>query len=127
MKRRVFILGRPRTTTRTSARPVGLNSHECLKDKKTDNDGLEEKEDRVELVIALITRDCSSHQAGEIEQATGEVCWSQGKKVRDAFQQRINNIDRRKQPEKDKERAMIRIVVRLVIDGTIDVAFPWKQ
>ena len=112
---------------RTNVRSPAVPSHECLKNEEADSDGLEEKEDRVELVIALVTRDCSSHQTDEIEHATSEVYWSQGKKVRDAFQQRINNIDRRKQPEKDKERAVIRIVVRLVIDGTIDVAFPRKQ
>jgi hypothetical protein len=54
--------------------------------QKADGDGLKEKKDRVELVVALVTRDCSSHQTGEIEHASGEVCWSQGKKVRDGFQ-----------------------------------------
>jgi hypothetical protein len=41
-----------------------VRSHECLENQKTDNDGLHEKEDGVELMIAF-----SSDQACEIERA----------------------------------------------------------
>ena len=54
-------------------RSCGAYSHECLENEEADNDGLDEKEDGVELVITLVTRDRSSNQAGEIEQAAGEI------------------------------------------------------
>jgi hypothetical protein len=52
-----------------------VRSHEYLENEKADNDGLEEKEDGVELMIALVACDRSSHQTHEIEQAAGEICW----------------------------------------------------
>ena len=47
--------------------------------------------------------------------------------MRDAFEQRVNNINRRKQSEEDEEGTMIGVIVRLVINGRIDIAFPWKE
>ena len=47
--------------------------------------------------------------------------------MRDAFKQRVSEIDRRKQSEEDEEGAMIGVIVRLVINGRIDIAFPWKK
>ena len=46
-----------------------VRSHECLENQKTDNDGLHEKEDGVELMIAFVACDRSSDQACEIERA----------------------------------------------------------
>ena len=48
-------------------------SHEYLENEETDNNSLREKEDRVELVIPLVARDCSGEKTCEIEQATDEV------------------------------------------------------
>jgi hypothetical protein len=45
---------------------------EYLENEKADNDGLDEKEDRVELMVALVACDCSSDQAYEVEQTAGE-------------------------------------------------------
>ena len=47
--------------------------------------------------------------------------------MRDAFEERVNDIDRRKQSEKDEEGAMVRVIMRLVINGKIDIAFPRKK
>ncbi len=47
--------------------------------------------------------------------------------MRDAFEQRVNDIDRRKQSEKDEEGAMVRVIMRLVVNGKIDIAFPRKE
>jgi hypothetical protein len=47
--------------------------------------------------------------------------------MRDALKQRVNDIDRRKQSEEDEEGAMVRVIMRLVVNGKIDVAFPRKK
>jgi hypothetical protein len=51
----------------------GVLSHEYLENEETDNNGLDKKEDRVELVIPLVACDRSGEKTCEIEQATGEV------------------------------------------------------
>jgi hypothetical protein len=56
-----------------------------LKNEKADDRSLEQEENCIKLMIALISRDCSSHQACEIKHATGKICRSQGKKMRHAF------------------------------------------
>jgi hypothetical protein len=53
-----------------------VRSREYLENEKADNDGLHEKEDGVELMIALVACDRSSDQTREIEQAAGEICRS---------------------------------------------------
>src|SRR5882762_2472840 len=53
----------------------GSGSHECLENEETDGDGLEEKEDRVELMIALVTSDRSRHQAREIKEVTNTIAF----------------------------------------------------
>ena len=45
----------------------------------------------------------------------------------DTFQQRVNEIDRHKQSEEDEEGAMVRVIMRLVVNGKIDIAFPRKK
>jgi hypothetical protein len=50
-----------------------VRSHQRLKNKEAHDDGLDEKEDSVELMIALVTRDRSSDETCEIEQATDKV------------------------------------------------------
>jgi hypothetical protein len=47
--------------------------------------------------------------------------------MRDAFKQRVNNIDWHKQSEEDEEGAMIRVKMRLVVNGKIDIAFSRKK
>jgi hypothetical protein len=47
--------------------------------------------------------------------------------MRDAFKQRVDDIDRRKQSEEDEERAMVRVKMRLVVNGKIDIAFSRKN
>jgi hypothetical protein len=59
--------------------------HKRLKNEEADTDSLEEEENCVKLMIALVSRDRSSHQACEIKRATNEICRSQGKKMRHAF------------------------------------------
>ena len=78
-------------------------------------------------MITLVSRDRSSDQACEIKRAADEICRPQGKKVRNAFQQRVNNVDWYKECEKNEEGTMIRVIVRLVIDGSVNIAFPRKQ
>lgn len=56
-----------------------------LKNEEAHDDSLEEKENCVKLMIALVSRDRSSHQACEIKHAADEICRSQGKKVWNAF------------------------------------------
>src|SRR5882762_7438920 len=51
----------------------GSGSCERLKNQEAGNDGLEQKEDRVELMIALVTRDCSSDQTREIKEVTDKI------------------------------------------------------
>ena len=48
-----------------------VRSHERLKNEEADDDGLDEKEDGVELMIALVTCDRSSRQTDEIKRP----CW----------------------------------------------------
>ena len=54
-------------------RSCGAYSHECLENEEADHDGLDEKEDCVELMISLVSRDRGGDQACEIEQAADEV------------------------------------------------------
>jgi hypothetical protein len=51
------------------------HSQECLKNQEADHDGLDEKEDRVELMIALVTCDRSRHQAREINEVTDKIAF----------------------------------------------------
>jgi hypothetical protein len=53
------------------ARPLRL--HERVKNNEADDNGLDEKEDSVELMIALVSCDRSRRQAGEIKQVTDDV------------------------------------------------------
>ena len=47
--------------------------------------------------------------------------------MRNALEQRIKDIDRREQSEEDEEGAMVRVIMRLVVNGKIDIAFPRKK
>jgi hypothetical protein len=47
--------------------------------------------------------------------------------MRDAFEHRVNDINRGKQSEKDEESAMVRVIMRLVINGKIDIPFSRKK
>jgi hypothetical protein len=42
-------------------------------------------------------------------------------------QQRLNNVDWYKEREKNEEGTMIRVIVRFVIDDSVNIAFPRKQ
>ena len=44
--------------------------------------------------------------------------------MRDAFEQRVSDIDRGKESEQDEEGAMVRVMMRFVVNGKIDSAFP---
>ena len=44
-------------------RSCGAYSHECLENEEADHDGLDEKEDGVELMISLVSRDRGGDQA----------------------------------------------------------------
>ncbi len=44
-----------------------------MKNGEADDNGLDEKEDGVALMIALVSCDRSRHQTGEIENTTDEV------------------------------------------------------
>ena len=104
-----------------------LRLHKHMKNGEADDNGLGEKEDGVELMIALVARDRSRRQAREKKQVTDDVLRPQLKKMRDAFKQRVNDIDRRKQSEEDEESAMVRVKMRLVVNGKIDIAFSRKK
>jgi hypothetical protein len=47
--------------------------------------------------------------------------------MREAFEQRVNDIDRHKQSEEDEEGAMVRVIMRFVVNGKIDITVPWKK
>ena len=47
--------------------------------------------------------------------------------MRDAFEQRVSDIDRRKESEQDEKGAMVRVVMRFVVNGKIDIAFSRKK
>jgi hypothetical protein len=44
-----------------------------VKNGETDNDGLHEKENGVELMISLVSCDRSGYEAGEVDHAADEV------------------------------------------------------
>ena len=98
-----------------------------MKNEEADDNGLGEKKDGVELVVALVWCDRSGHEAGEKKQVTDEVLRPQLKKMRDAFEQRISDINYSKQAKNHEESAMICIVVRFVIDQFVYAGFPWKK
>ena len=66
---------------------LGINPHsnQRLKNQKADDGGLDEKENCVELMTALVSRHRGSHQACEIKRAADKICSSQGNKMRHAF------------------------------------------
>ena len=78
-------------------------------------------------MIALASRDSSSHQACEIKHAADEICRAQSKKVGHAFQQRVNEIDGYKEREKNEKGTMIPIIMRFVVDDHLNVAFSRKE
>ena len=90
-----------------TARIASANSHERVKNQEADDDCLGKKEDGENLVIAFVARDRSRYQAGEINRAADNILRSQFKKVWDALEQGINEIDGRKQAEKDEKRAVV--------------------
>jgi hypothetical protein len=98
-----------------------------LKNQEAYEGRLNEKENGVEPVVALASRDSCGNQAGKIKSAAHEVYGSQGKKVRQAFQQRVENVDWYKECEQNEESTMIGLIVRFVIDGFVHIAFTRKE
>ncbi len=47
--------------------------------------------------------------------------------MRNAFEQRIKDIDRREQGEENEKGAVVRVVMCFVVNGKIDIAFPRKK
>src|SRR6266436_579859 len=47
--------------------------------------------------------------------------------MRNAFEQRVSDVNRRKQSEQDEEGAMVSVVVSLIVSGKIDVGFSRKK
>src|SRR5205814_8414393 len=85
---------RPTRAIRCAAEPApgrqrrsGINPHsnQRLKNQKADDGGLDEKENCVELMTALVSRHRGSHQACEIKRAADKICSSQGNKMQHAY------------------------------------------
>ena len=56
-----------------SAASSGLNSNEKLEKHEADHDRLDQKEDSIDLVVALVLRDGSRHHSNEIEHTADDV------------------------------------------------------
>ena len=65
--------------------PILRRLHQRLKNKEAHAGGLQKKENRVKLMVALTARDSGSHQACEIKHAADEICRSQRQKMRHTF------------------------------------------
>ena len=50
--------------------------HKRLKKQKTDHDGLDEKENRIELVITFVLSDSGRQHASEIERVADNIWFS---------------------------------------------------
>src|SRR5207302_8768269 len=93
------------------------------KKREAGNDSVEQKEDRVELMIAFVARDRGSGQADEIERSTENIWWPLLEKMRDPLEQSVGNVDRAKECKDDEEGAVIRIKNAFVIQRRVDRAF----
>ncbi len=57
-------------------RSCGAYSHECLENEEADHDGLDEKENRIELVITFVLSDSGRQHASEIERVADNIWFS---------------------------------------------------
>jgi hypothetical protein len=87
-----------------------------MKDSEADDDRLDEKEDGVEFVIAFVSRDRSGNQTHEKKRIADDVLRSQLKKMGDAFEKRVNDIDWSEHSEEDEEGAMVSVIVRFIVN-----------
>ena len=96
-------------------------SHQRVKDGEADNDdGVGEKIDSEELMIALIARDGGDRQAGKLQCGADVISQALLEKMWNAFEQRVHDIHRHEESEENKETAVIRVVMLFVIDEFID-------
>ncbi len=69
-----WLLSRNQTRMRLS-RSIRFDSDQRMKDRKANDNGLDEKENAVELMISLVSCNRSGHESGGVENAADEVLW----------------------------------------------------
>jgi hypothetical protein len=73
MKPSSFAMLPPKSYSQANGKARPLRLHERAEKNKANDNGLNEKEDGVELMIALVSCDRSRRQASEIKQVTDDV------------------------------------------------------
>jgi hypothetical protein len=98
-----------------------------VKESEANDDGLDEEECRVDLMIALVARTGGDGYASQKKDHTNDISRSEFEEMRDTFEQSIEEIDQSVESKNDEEGAMIGVEMHFVINGFINRAFPREK